>query len=145
MLLPPSIVDKCEFYQSSKHKCCARPHPNINGLNKINYIYLWLRFGLANAIDDNLGLKICVVWMDFLLLIAYWVRFIFVYQKYLKRTFQTGYWLQNHRLNFWFRDVNSQRLFCSKKLVWNVRIKAFWYTKRFASSHTNVIQSNKNY
>ena len=25
--------------------------------------------------------------------------------------------------------MNSQRLFSVKKMVWNVRIKAFWYTK----------------
>ena len=39
--------------------------------------------------------------------------------------------VQNHRLNLCSRAVNSQRLFVIKMLVWNVRIKAFWYLNKF--------------
>ena len=56
-------------------------------------------------------------------------RFIFVYQKSSKQTFKTGFWVQNHLLNLCSSAVNSQRLLCNKKLVWNVRIKAFLYSK----------------
>ena len=51
--------------------------------------------------------------------------------KYLKRTFKTGFWVQNYQCNLCSSGVNSQRLLCSQKLVWNVRIKVFWYTKYF--------------
>ena len=44
-----------------------------------------------------------------------WAAFIFVHQKSLKRTFKTSFWVQN-------------QLFVLKNLVWNVLIKAFWYT-----------------
>ena len=65
-----------------------------------------------------------------ILIIYFWLRYIFVYQKFLKQTFQTSFWGQNHLLNLCSRVVNSQRfIFVVKKLVWNVRIKAFWYTK----------------
>ena len=43
----------------------------------------------------------------------------FVYQKSLKRTFQTRFWVQNYLLSLCFRVLNSQRLFCIKKLVWS--------------------------
>ena len=46
----------------------------------------------------------------------------------LKRTFQSGFRVQNHHWNYLFRVVNSQRLFCSKKSSWNIRFKAFWFT-----------------
>ena len=38
-----------------------------------------------------------------------WLKFIFVYQKSLKRTFQTGFCVQNHLCVV----VNSPRAFCS--------------------------------
>ena len=60
-----------------------------------------------------------------------WVGFIFVYQKSLKRTFKTSFWVQNHLLSLCNSAVDSQRLLCSEKLVWNVRIKAFWYRKLY--------------
>ena len=37
------------------------------------------------------------------------------YQKSLKQTFKTGFWVQNHLLNS-CSTVNSQRLLCSQKL-----------------------------
>ena len=49
----------------------------------------------------------------------------FVYQKSLKWTFKTGFWVLNHLNNLCSCVLNSLRLFCSKKLVC---IKAFWYT-----------------
>ena len=45
--------------------------------------------------------------------------------------FKTRFWVQNHLLNLCSSAVNSQMLlgYCVvKKLVWNVRIKDFWYT-----------------
>ena len=48
--------------------------------------------------------------------IYFWLRFIFAYQKSLKRTLKTGFWVQNHLFNLSSSAVNSQRLF--KKLVW---------------------------
>ena len=50
-----------------------------------------------------------------------WKSQIYFYER-LKPVFE-------HLLNLCSRFVNSQRLFYSKqKLVWDVRIKAFWYT-----------------
>ena len=76
--------------------------------------------------------------------IYFWLRFIFVYQKSLKQTFQTGFWVKNHHWNICFRVVNSQRLFVYKKLVWNVCMKYFWHTKKVfyipfvSSQHENT-------
>ena len=50
------------------------------------------------------------IYMYFLL------RFAFVYQKSLRWTFNTCFWLQNNHLNLCSRVVNSQRVYCSKKL-----------------------------
>ena len=61
----------------------------------------------------------------------FWVRFIFVYQKSLKWTLKTVFRVQNHPLNLCSSAVNSIRLLCSQKLVWNVCIEAFWYTNCF--------------
>ena len=62
-------------------------------------IYSWLRFGLANAINTYyLSLK--------------------VHEESI----------QNYLLNLWSSAVNSQGLLCGQKQVWNVGIKAFWYT-----------------
>ena len=61
--------------------------------------------------------------------LSYQIRFIFVYQKFFKRTFKIGFCVQNHLLNLCSLAVNSQRLFCSQKAGMNIRIKAFWYTK----------------
>ena len=44
-----------------------------------------------------------------------WVEFIFVYLKSLKRTVNTGFWLENHLLNLFSSAVNSQKLLCSQK------------------------------
>ena len=58
-----------------------------------------------------------------------WFGYIFVYQKSLKHTFKTGFWVQNHIwicvLMMWIHKV-----YCEvKKLVWNVSIIDFWCTK----------------
>ena len=42
---------------------------------------------------------------------------------------------QNNRLNLFVRIVNSLRLFCSKKMLINIGIKAFCYIY----VHTNII------
>ena len=47
----------------------------------------------------------------------------FVYQKLKKQIFNR-FLSTKSPLEF---VVNSHRLFCNKKLMWNVRIKAFWY------------------
>ena len=39
----------------------------------------------------------------------------FVYQKSLKRTFKTGFWVQNHFLNLFSSTMNSQRFFVQPK------------------------------
>ena len=61
-----------------------------------------------------------------------WVGFIFVCQKSLERTFKTGFRVQNHPLNLYSIAVNHKGYCVVKKLLWNVRIKAFRYT-------TNII------
>ena len=63
-----------------------------------------------------------------------WVRFIFAYLKSLNRTFKTGFWAQ---ITFWICVLVLwiHKGYCVvKKLVWNVRIKAFWYTKLYKIS-----------
>ena len=60
----------------------------------------------------------------------FWLKFIYVYQRSLKRTLKPGFWAQNHLLNLCSRVVNSQRLYSVvKEPVLNVCIEAFWYTK----------------
>ena len=56
-------------------------------------------------------------------------RIFFVYQKSLKLTFKTGFWVQNNLLNCVLVLWIHKGYCVVKKLVWNVRIKAFWYTK----------------
>ena len=53
----------------------------------VRNIYFLLRFGLANPFNDYLRLKVRVVWGPFLPE----VRFIFVHEKSLKRTFKAGF------------------------------------------------------
>ena len=54
-----------------------------------------------------------------------WVGFIFVYQKYFQ-TFKISFWVQNRLLNLCSSAVDTG--YCVvKKLVWNIRIKAFWF------------------
>ena len=65
-------------------------------------IYIFTQIWLANVIINYLKLKNCS-------------QFIFVYQKSLKRTFQTGFSAQNPLLNLCSSAVNSQKLFCSQK------------------------------
>ena len=57
------------------------------------------------------------------------VRFIFVYQKSSKQTFQTDFLVKTI---FWIIVV--------KKQVWNVCIKAFWYTN-FTKNIMSIIFS----
>ena len=102
-----------------------------------NNIYFWIRFGLTNAINDYLRVIIRVgrVWNCLPLMRINWIlhtraRFIFAYQKSLKLTFEPCFWVQNHHLNLCFLAVNY---FVVKKLMWNVRIKALWYTISIAT------------
>ena len=58
-----------------------------------------------------------------------WFVFIFVYQKSLKGTFKPVF---EYKINFWICVLSfwiHKGYFVVKKLVWNLRIKAFWYIK----------------
>ena len=72
-------------------------------------IYLKLRFGLANTINDYLRFKI-----------ANQIRH------------KTGFRVQNYLMNLFSSAVNLQRSLCSQKAGVNVRIKALWCTNIFA-------------
>ena len=98
----------------------------------------------ANEINNYLRLKCRVVWREFLTLNAYylnssyqiWVRFSFAYQKSIKPTFKTGFWVQNHLLNLCSRVVNLQKLFCSQKtgvkcFVLNLSGKQIFFSEKF--------------
>ena len=92
----------------------------------LSVIYFWLRFVLTNAINDYQRKIICNVCVGnfqplMLLILSHqiWVGFIFVYQKSLKRTFQTGLWVLIHLLNLCSSALDSQRLLCSQKVVVN--------------------------
>ena len=85
--------------------------------NQLNFIsfsekynkYFSLRFGLVNAIDTCLRLKICVVWLG-----------IFN-PKYILIEFT----IPNPSLIYFCISEIFKRLFCRLKLVLNVGIKAF--------------------
>ena len=100
--------------------------------NKKN-IYFWLRFGLANAIKGLSKVKnSCCVCREFLTF--NWICLTKseseIIPDIMKRTFKTGFWVQSHLLNLCSSVVNSQRLLCSQKVVWNFHIKALLYTKK---------------
>ena len=67
-----------------------------------------------------------------------WVWFIFLYQKSLKRTFQTGFWVQNHLLNLCSSVVNSQRLLCSQKA--SVKSPNFYLIVVFLSQNEYLLK-----
>ena len=77
------------------------------------YIFSLILFGKCNQILIN--------WINSTYQI--WVRLFFVCQKSLKCTFRIVFLVQNHLLNMFFRVVNSQKLFWSQNLVWNVLLK----------------------
>ena len=93
-----------------------------------NNIYLWLSFGLTNAIDNYLRLNNIFVYQKSLNQIfqtSFWVKKyflnlsshvknIFVYQKSLKQIFQTSYWVKKYLLNLSLHVVSSQSFFLSK-------------------------------
>ena len=90
-------------------------------IHKIAFdIYFWLRFGRKfltfNAYYFNSSYQI-------------WVRFIFVYQKSLKRTLKLVF---EYKITFWICVLVMwiHWGYCVvKKLVWNVRIKSLLYPK----------------
>ena len=76
----------------------------------------------------------CCVWREFLFLMLInrilhikSESDLFLY-KSLNRTFKISFWVQNHRLNLFSSAVKSQKVYVYKKLLWNIRIKAFCYT-----------------
>ena len=73
------------------------------------------------------GPPILYPWSTFI--IYFWLRFMFVYQKSLKQTFKTGF---EYKITFWICGLVlgiHKGYYVVKKLVWNVPIKAFLYTK----------------
>ena len=67
------------------------------------------------------------------LMLIYWICH-FVYQKSLKQTFKTGFWVL---ITFWVCFLVLWVLkgyFVVKKQVFNVGIKAFWYRKHIVRS-----------
>ena len=76
-----------------------------------------------------------------------WVSYILVCQKSIKRTFKSSFWVQNHLLYLCFCVVILwiHKSYCViKKLVWNVRIKAFWYTIYYYYYCWNILNANVN-
>ena len=71
-------------------------------------VYLIFRFGLVNAINSFLRLKIRVVCVGNLTLKCLLIEFVipnsesdfFMYKKSFNRTFQTGFLVQNHHFEF---------------------------------------------
>ena len=65
--------------------------------------------------------------------IYFWLRFIYVNQKSLKRTFKTSFFF--YKITFWICVLLvlwiQKGYFVVKKLVRNVCNKAFWYTQIF--------------
>ena len=89
-------------------------------------IYFWPRFGLAKAINDYQIRVVCVRNFSSLMLIN-WIR-------HTKPNF--GY-----KITFWICVLVlliHKGNFIVKELVWNVCIKAFWYTKTI-SNYLNFI------
>ena len=78
-------------------------------------IYFWLRFGLANAINDYLRLTIRIVCNSKFLLIAFVISYLSQIYFLIPEIFKISFWVQNHLLNLRSLVVKSQRLFCSKK------------------------------
>ena len=61
--------------------------------------------------------------------IYFWLRFVFVYHKSLKRSLKPDF---EYKITFWTCVIMlwiHKVYFVVKKLMWNARIKAFWYTK----------------
>ena len=84
------------------------------------------KIGYILYFDSDLVLRI-------LLMLISWIHDTksesYLYLKSLKYTIETGFWVQNHLwicvLELWIHKA----YFVIKKLVWNVYIKAFLYTK----------------
>ena len=70
-----------------------------------------------------------------------WIRFIFVYQKNVKLTLKTGFWVKNTFWSYVLVLWIHKGYFVVKKLLWNVRIEAFWYTKMYYSGNIKSIES----
>ena len=85
----------------------------------------------------------------------FYLRFIFVYQKYLneRRTFETDFWVQNHLLEFFLVLTVHRGYFvfkisktyvkccnnCNEKPVLKLRSKDFWYTN-YSSMETALVK-----
>ena len=85
-------------------------------------IYFRLRLCLANIVNTYLRLKIYVLrrgWGGILRPKCVLIQFAITNLSLI------------YFLILFVRVVNSQRLYCSLKMVLNVGIEAFWYTKIF--------------
>ena len=75
----------------------------------------WIKMG-KNTILQNVYKNIFFTPAIYKICFIYFLlRFIFVYQKSLKRTFKTVFWVQKHLSNLCSSAVDSQRLLCSQK------------------------------
>ena len=59
-----------------------------------------------------------------------------------KQTFKTDFWVQNQLLNLCSVAVNSQRLLCGQKLVWNVVLRLSGIQKNVYPFEINATTSN---
>ena len=101
----------------------------LNWAVKPYNIYFRLRLGMVNLIQTYSRLKICFSLKCALIKFAILnlSQFFFVFQKSVKLPFKTRFWVQNNFLNLSSWVVNSQKLFCSKRLVFNINDTAFWF------------------
>ena len=93
----------------------------VNVINRVPLKrYTFKSKTLHNEFRSPLWLKNSLYYTRYFLL-----RFIFVYQKSLRPVFE-------YKITFWIYNLALwiPKGYCVlKKLVWNVRIKPFWYTK----------------
>ena len=103
----------------------------------VQNLYFWLWFGFANVINIYLRLKILVVCgrnskpLMRINLICHnnSESDLFLYTRNLSNKLLKPVFEYKSTLETCVCVVNSQRLWRSKKTVWNVCIKAFWYIK----------------
>ena len=108
---------------------------NILSIEDNIYIFFWFGFGLANEINDYLSLTIRVVCVVVFNLKCLLIKFVI---PNLSQFFLSNY--KNQRLStklllLWIH----KGYFVVKKLVWNVHIKAFGYTKIFYLINNNQL------
>ena len=120
----------------------------VGTISVYSNIYFWLRFGLANAIIDNLRLKIRDVVQGifnlYLMLIS-WIcqtkseSDLFLYiRNLLNERLKTGYWVQNHPLNLCSKVFNIPFL-----LLLTVELGSIFYNLKVIDSRKGVVLEDK--